>query len=85
LATLGKRIPFLEGATLKELRRRLLNSKTVATPSELRQNGMCAFPQGFKANPGLELANAFSVLGIALATVGATVGATVEATAGSTA
>jgi hypothetical protein len=34
----GKRIPFPEGATLKELRRGPLNRTTIATPSELRLN-----------------------------------------------
>jgi hypothetical protein len=34
LATLGKRIPFLEDATLEELRRRPLNRK----PSQLLQS-----------------------------------------------
>ena len=48
-----------EIATLKELRRRS-PLQTLATPSELRPH-IVYFTQGFKANPGLELANAFSV------------------------
>jgi hypothetical protein len=64
LATLGKTHPNIFGdATLKGLRRRPSNRNPVATPSELRRN-KCApfFTQGFKANPGLKLANAFSVI-----------------------
>ena len=52
---------FTEDATLKGLRRRPLHRNPVATPSELRRNKCEPYPQGFKANPGLELANAFSV------------------------
>ena len=48
MATLGKRISFLEGATLKELRRRPLNRKTAATPSELRLNNVHSATQGSK-------------------------------------
>jgi len=40
-----------------------ITSSPVATPSELLRIFSGRFcPQGFKANPGLELANAFSVL-----------------------
>ncbi|MGH9875448.1 MAG: hypothetical protein ACRD9S_23575, partial [Pyrinomonadaceae bacterium] len=35
--------------------------KAVATPSELRQNKDASYPRVAKRNPGLELANAFSV------------------------
>jgi hypothetical protein len=45
--------------TLKGLRRD--NRRPVATPSELRQNKHASCAQGFKANLGLELANAFGV------------------------
>jgi hypothetical protein len=38
---------------------------SVATPSELRLNNLVFDPQGFKTNPGLELANAFSVIMVA--------------------
>jgi hypothetical protein len=51
---------FTEDATLKELRR-CSARKAVATPSELRSSEGDLYSQGFKANPGLELANAFSV------------------------
>jgi len=37
------------------------NRKPVATPSELRPNKHEPYSQGFKANPGLEFANAFGV------------------------
>jgi len=43
------------------LRRRSVIAKGVATPSELRLNDGYLLPQGFKANPGLELANTFGV------------------------
>jgi hypothetical protein len=36
--------------------------KTFTTPSELRNLSRHSLSQGFKANPGLELANAFSVI-----------------------
>ena len=45
LATLGKRIPYLEGATLKELRRRLLT----ATPSGLRTISRAFLNPGFQS------------------------------------
>jgi hypothetical protein len=58
----GKHVFLLEDATLKELRRR---SQT-ATLSQLLQSSekslATLWTQGFKANPGLELANAFSVI-----------------------
>ena len=60
MATLGNMHQFLEDATLKELRRH-----SQAKQSQLLQScekSITGFiPQGFKANPGLELANAFSV------------------------
>jgi hypothetical protein len=40
--------------------------KTIATPSELRQKTNVPQSQGFKANPGLEFANAFSVSGLVI-------------------
>jgi hypothetical protein len=56
----GKEAPhFQRMQTLKRLRRG--DSKPVATPSELRQDQGASYPQGFKANPGLELANTFGV------------------------
>jgi hypothetical protein len=59
-ATLGAFINF-EDPTLKELRR-CANRKTLATPFRVAKNLSRRFlPQGFKANPGLKLANAFSV------------------------
>ena len=64
MATLGKMHPnVFEDATLKGLRRRPRNRIPVATPSELRPNECALYSQGFKANPGLKLANAFSVMG----------------------
>ena len=51
-----------EDATLKGLRHCPPNRNPVATPSELRRNKCALFTQGFKANPGLKLANAFSVI-----------------------
>ena len=52
---------FLEGATLKELRRRSLTA-TLRNPFRVANNLIGHFwTQGFKANPGLTLANAFSV------------------------
>jgi hypothetical protein len=48
-------------ATLKELRRFTI-AKENATPSELlHRETECEFPE-FQTNPGLELANAFSVI-----------------------
>ena len=53
----------MRDATLKELRRGSLTTKQRATPSELKASlGSFFETQGFKANPGLELANAFSVI-----------------------
>jgi hypothetical protein len=60
----GKTNPnIFDDANLKGLRHRSANRNPVATPSELRRN-KCApfFTQGFKANPALKLANAFSVI-----------------------
>ena len=48
--------------TLKELRRVLRLRNRDATPSELRLREMNACSQGCQRNPGLELANAFSVV-----------------------
>jgi hypothetical protein len=56
----GNKHSSIDDATLKKLRRCPL--KAVATLSELRPtNGVRLIPHGFKANPGLELVNAFSV------------------------
>jgi hypothetical protein len=61
LATLGEG-SFPEGATLNELRWCLL-PRNRATLSGLRTISSSTLEaQGFKANPGLELANALSVL-----------------------
>jgi hypothetical protein len=60
----GNASQFVEDATLKGLCLRSQNRKAVATPTEsgLRRVSWGSFlTQGFKANPGLELANAFSV------------------------
>ena len=53
---------FLFKQTLKEWRR-FASGKTIwATPSGLRLESLClTCSQGFKANPGLELANTFGV------------------------
>jgi hypothetical protein len=59
LATLGRRAPFREDANPERVASRY--PKTVSTPSELRKTNVHLNPQGFKANPGLELANAFGV------------------------
>jgi len=53
---------LFQDATLKGLRRRPSSLNPVATPSELRSDKCALFTQGFKANPGLKLANAFSVI-----------------------
>src|SRR5512132_689267 len=53
---------LFEGATLKRVASPSPESHPVATPSELRRNKCSLFTQGFKANPGLKLANAFSVI-----------------------
>jgi len=50
-----------EDATLRGLHRRPEIAKGVATPSELRVDNWYLLPEGFKANPGLELANAIGV------------------------
>jgi hypothetical protein len=56
----GKDTPHLHKTqTLKGLRR--VDQRPVSTASELRQNKHAPFPQDFKANPGMELANAFGV------------------------
>ncbi|HVQ39819.1 MAG TPA: hypothetical protein VMS31_19925 [Pyrinomonadaceae bacterium] len=53
----------IEDATLKELPLPLANrNKHLATPSELQRIYQAFATQGFKANPGLKLANAFSAL-----------------------
>jgi hypothetical protein len=63
LATPRKTHPHLfEGATLKRVASSSVELHPVATPSELRQNEYAFFTQGFKANAGLKLANAFSVI-----------------------
>jgi len=57
----GKPISFIEDATLKELRGHLLTSNP-RNPFRVANNLLGDFwTQGFKANPGLTLANAFSV------------------------
>jgi len=54
---------MLEDATLKELRLAFADYKAVATPSELRNTSCALLNPGLpKPNPGLELANAFSVI-----------------------
>ena len=58
----GAIIKLTEEATLKGLRHRPRNHKPVATPSELRPREAPFSPQGFKANSGLKLSNAFSVI-----------------------
>jgi hypothetical protein len=50
----------MKDATLKELRF-VGPRRRSQTPSELRRIDLNVIPQGFKANPGLKLANAFSV------------------------
>jgi hypothetical protein len=61
LATLGNGVSFIEDATLKELRRRFLTAKP-RNPFRVANNFLGHFwTQGFQANPGLTLANAFSV------------------------
>ena len=62
MVTLGTRPQFTGDATLKGLRPTSAESHPVANPSELRRNKCALFTQGFKANPGLEFANAFSVI-----------------------
>jgi hypothetical protein len=56
----------MKDATLKELRR----GSIFAKPSQLLQScdkkQTLAQSQGFKANPGLEFANAFSVSGLVM-------------------
>jgi len=51
-------IATLKGLGLDDATR---ESQIVATPSELRLNKHALSSQGFKANPGLEVANAFGV------------------------
>jgi hypothetical protein len=61
LATLGTGSSFLAGPTLKELRRRLITT-TSRNPFRVANNRLGRFLHpGFQANPGLTLANAFSV------------------------
>ena len=58
----GITLSFEKGATLKGLRRRLFDrgrSQPLQGCASVKSG--CASSQGFKANPGLELANAFSV------------------------
>ncbi len=62
----GKGILFLEGATLKELRRRPLNRKTVATPSELRRNKCALLSPGFQSKPWAEICQRFQRTNIQL-------------------
>jgi hypothetical protein len=57
---------FTEEATQKELRRCLLITKASQLFQSCDREMVPSIPpQGFKANPGLELANAFSVRGLA--------------------
>ena len=65
LGSVSPRLPqgysFLR-QTLKALRRRSLVATPSQPPSGLRIKNGCLHSQGFKANPGLEFANAFSVI-----------------------
>ena len=58
LATLGSRAPLTGQITLKGL---LRDTETRRNSFRVATKQRESLPQGFKANPGLELANAFSV------------------------
>jgi hypothetical protein len=59
LATLGERIPFLEGATLKELRRRLLTAK-LHNPFRVANKLLEAFLHpGFQSKPWADISQRF--------------------------
>jgi hypothetical protein len=59
LATLGKRIPFLEGATLKELRQRLLTAKP-RNPFQGCEEFLGAFLNpGFQSKPWADIGQRF--------------------------
>jgi len=61
LATLGKRIPFLEGATLKELRQAFVNRKA---PQPLRgcENLPIVFNPEFQTKPWADILPTLSAL-----------------------
>jgi len=54
-------VNFLEDATLKELRRRSRTAKQSQLLQSCEEASAALLSQGFRANPGLKLANAFSV------------------------
>jgi len=59
LATLGKRIPFLEGATLKELRWRLLTAKPRNPFQGCEQSLLVFLNPGFQSKPWADIGQRF--------------------------